>query len=50
MCRPPLLTLWNGPTPARMRWVMARTIPKVTRNPTEARKSLSLRSLRKWNW
>src|ERR1700694_2746781 len=50
MCRPPVLTFWNGPTPARIRWVIARTVPNVSRKPREARNSRSRRSLLKWKW
>ena len=32
MCTPPLLTLWNGPLPARIRRVMVRVVRKVTTN------------------
>src|SRR5579864_2337599 len=49
MCSPPLVTLWKGPTPARIMWVTPRTTAKVTRNANEARNSLSRRSFAKWN-
>jgi hypothetical protein len=49
MCSPPLETLWKGPMPALIRWVIPRTIANVSRNPSDARNSRSLRSLRKWN-
>ena len=44
----PALKLWNGPIPARIDRVMALTIAKVTRKPSDARNSRSRISLLKW--
>src|SRR5881227_2805373 len=45
---PPLLMLWNGPTPALIAWVMPRAVPNAVVKPTALRKARSRRQSAKW--